>query len=74
MGLDVRLPMGALFSILGAMVMVYGLSNSYSADVRWGGAMLLFGIACLALASHAMAVARKDAAAVKEAVPVKSEE
>ena len=62
MNLDVRLPMGALFSLLGTMVMVYGLYNSYRLDVEWGGAMLVFGILCTALAFHSMRVNRRAVA------------
>jgi hypothetical protein len=54
MNLDVRLPMGSLFSILGAMVLIYGLVNSLRLDIEWGGAMLVFGVICLGLALHAM--------------------
>ena len=58
MQLDVRLPMGALFSILGALVCGYGLAKSYFIDVRWGGAMLLFGLFCLCLTWFAARRAR----------------
>ncbi len=49
MQLDVRLPMGALFSILGAMVCIYGMAESHGPDVRWGAAMFVFGLICLLL-------------------------
>ena len=62
MSLDVRLPMGALFTILGAMVMVYGLVNSYPIDVHWGAAMTLFGVVCSAPALTAMHAKRKAVA------------
>ncbi len=73
MSLDVRLPMGALFIILGGMVMVYGLSNSYPIDVHWGGAMLLFGAVCTALALITMHVNRKSVAFAPVTEPVKGE-
>lgn len=73
MSLDVRLPMGALFSILGAMVMVYGLVNSYPIDVHWGGAMLLFGAVCTALALTAMHLKRKAVAIAPVTAQVKGE-
>jgi len=49
MQLDVRLPMGALFCILGGLVLFYGLLKSLLIDIRWGAAMLVFGLVCLFL-------------------------
>ncbi len=59
MTLDVRLPIGALFSLLGALLAAYGAAT-YGApgtaptgvpiDLVWGAALLVFGLALLALA------------------------
>ena len=68
MGLDIRVPIGSLFVILGALLAGYGLfsnpaiyQRSLGVDVNlwWGGALLAFGLAMLALAWRAaMARAR----------------
>ena len=55
MGLDIRLPIGLMFSIIGALLTVYGLiepeqSRSLGTNVNlvWGGCILAFGIVMLA--------------------------
>lgn len=62
MGLDIRIPIGSLFVILGALLAGYGaLSNpaiyqrslGINVNLWWGGALLVFGSAMLALAWHA---------------------
>ena len=67
MGLDIRIPIGSLFVILGGLLAGYGLlSNpaiyprSLGIDINlwWGGALLAFGLAMLALAWRAAARAR----------------
>ena len=71
MGLDIRIPIGSLFVILGALLAGYGLisnpaiyQRSLGVDVNlwWGGALLVFGLAMLGLAWRA-ASARRGAAA-----------
>lgn len=58
MGLDLRLPIGLYFSILGVMLGVYGLLTGSDAamyhrslDIRinliWGGVLLVFGLGML---------------------------
>lgn len=58
MGLDLRLPIGLYFSILGVMLGGYGLLTGSNAemyhrslDIRinliWGGVLLLFGLGML---------------------------
>jgi hypothetical protein len=58
MGLDLRLPIGLYFSILGVMLGIYGLLTGAddamyhrSLDIRinliWGGVLLAFGLAML---------------------------
>lgn len=57
-GLDLRLPIGALFTVLGIVVAGHGLatrgdvaryapSGSLNINLWWGLAMLLFGVAML---------------------------
>ncbi len=64
MGLDIRIPLGSLFVILGALLTGYGLfsspaiyQRSLGIDVNlwWGLALLVFGLAMLALAWRAAA-------------------
>ena len=54
MGLDIRLPIGMMFSLLGALLVVYGLATrsdaalyqaSLAIDINliWGGVLFLFG-------------------------------
>ncbi len=60
-GLDVRIPIGGLFTVVGALLTGYGArtagnatiyarSLSINVNLWWGGAMLLFGLGLLALA------------------------
>lgn len=53
MGLDIRLPLGLLFTVLGAIMVIYGaLSNpaiyhrslGYNVNVIWGAVLLAFGL------------------------------
>ena len=63
-GLDIRAPIGGLFSLLGLMLAGYGLvaGSRTTSDVApvtnvnlwWGLVMLLFGIIMLALSRRAM--------------------
>jgi hypothetical protein len=61
MGLDIRLPIGMMFSLLGAMMALYGLATSGDADLYrsslginvnlwWGGVLFCFGAVMLFLA------------------------
>jgi hypothetical protein len=60
-GLDVRIPIGGLFTVVGALLTAYGLrtagdaalytrSLSINVNLWWGGVMLLFGLFLLGLA------------------------
>jgi hypothetical protein len=58
MGLDVKLPIGLIFTIFGALLVIYGLTSDpaiYSKslginiNLRWGGLMLAFGLLMLYL-------------------------
>ncbi len=64
-GLDIRAPIGGLFTVLGAMLAVYGLfasgsrvtadlSSGANVNLWWGLVMLVFGIALLLMARRAM--------------------
>jgi len=57
MGLDIRLPLGALFSLIGVLLVGYGFvsdpaiyarSLGFNINVGWGACMLVFGIVMLA--------------------------
>lgn len=59
MGLDIRIPIGSLFVLLGALLAGYGLfsnpaiyQRSLGLDINlwWGVALLAFGFSMLALA------------------------
>jgi len=67
MGLDIRLPIGIIFIIYGAVLIIYGLvadpaifvnSLGVNIDIWWGTAMLLFGLFMGILAFRA---SRRDA-------------
>lgn len=56
MGLDIRTPIGALFAILGVLLVGYGLvsdpsiyrrSLGINVNVYWGGVLLAFGAVML---------------------------
>lgn len=58
MGLDIRLPIGLMFTILGLLLVGYGLlgdktiyahSLGININLWWGLVMLLFGLVMLAL-------------------------
>lgn len=68
--LDVRLPMGLLFLLLGLVLVGYGLtadpviyathSLGQNVNVTWGAIFALFGIAMLTLAAKAKKSAPRD--------------
>jgi hypothetical protein len=56
MGLDIRIPIGAMFAVIGSLLAVYGLvtagsvrtyeqSLSINTNRYWGAVMLVFGLA-----------------------------
>ncbi len=63
MGLDIRIPIGGMFSLLGLLLLVYGLAThgsemyqrslSINVNAWWGLVILLFGAAMLLLAWRA---------------------
>jgi hypothetical protein len=59
MGLDLRIPMGLLFTILGLLLLGYGAvsdraiyarSLGVNVNLDWGGFLLVFGLVMLLLA------------------------
>lgn len=59
MQLDIRLPIGALFTLLGVILTAYGLlsdaasyqrSLGHNVNLAWGVVILVFGVLFLALA------------------------
>jgi multisubunit Na+/H+ antiporter MnhG subunit len=59
MALDIRVPLGLLFSVLGLILSVYGLvsdpaiyarSLGHDVNLIWGSVLLVFGLAMLGLA------------------------
>jgi hypothetical protein len=63
-GLDIRLPIGGLFTVLGLILVVYGFATGSAAahydrslginiNIWWGAAILLFGIFMVTMARRA---------------------
>jgi hypothetical protein len=61
MGLDIRWPIGLMFSLVGALLVIYGLATGSDTEVyrrsldininlRWGLVVLVFGVIMLILA------------------------
>lgn len=62
MGLDIRLPIGILFTLLGLLLTGYGIVSDpaiyrralgMNVNLYWGAVMLLFGVMVLTLALRA---------------------
>jgi hypothetical protein len=62
MNFDLRLPLGLLFSLFGAMLTVYGLATGpalyvrslgYDVNLDWGALVLAFGLLMLGFALRA---------------------
>ena len=69
MGLDVRLPIGLMFTIIGVLLVGYGLvtggdatlyarSLSININLWWGAVMLFFGIVMFAMGRRGSAAHR----------------
>ena len=63
MRLDIRLPIGMLFAVLGVLLAVYGLTSDpaiyqrslgRNVNLVWGLVLLVFGVTMLALGRRAM--------------------
>ena len=72
MGIDIRFPLGALFSLLGLILIVYGAisdptryqqSLGINVNLDWGIVLLVFGLLMLLLARRG---ARAAASAVRK--------
>jgi hypothetical protein len=59
MNLDIRLPLGLMFTIFGALLVVYGIvsdgaiyqrSLGVNVNLWWGGVLLILGLATLVFA------------------------
>jgi hypothetical protein len=76
MGLDIRLPIGGLFTVLGLLLTGYGIATAGDAaaapalplnvNLWWGAVMLSFGLLLLVTAAHAR---RKASARPAEETP-----
>ena len=62
MNFDLRLPLGIVFSLFGAMLTIYGLvsdpaiyarSLGFNVNLDWGLVLLAFGLSMLAMALRA---------------------
>ena len=70
MKLDIRIPIGFLFTLIGALLVGYGLLNGapmrgaavgFNINAEWGAVLVLFGVAMLLLARRHAASARRGA-------------
>jgi hypothetical protein len=61
--LDIRLPIGALFTVLGVLLAVYGLGSNttiyqkslgINVNLVWGTVLLVFGLAMILLARRGL--------------------
>jgi len=59
MKLDIRLPIGLMFTLIGAVLLVYGLAAGsgaagpgFNINAAWGGVMAAFGACMLVLAGR----------------------
>ena len=72
MGLDIRLPIGGMFFIVGLLLTIYGLATAgdqayekslyINVNLWWGLALLLFGVLFLAFGIRGAAKTRHAAA------------
>ena len=53
MNLDIRLPIGLLFTVLAILLVAQGVVAGVRVDIAWGAVMAAFGLAMLALAWRA---------------------
>jgi protein-S-isoprenylcysteine O-methyltransferase Ste14 len=71
MGLDIRWPIGLMFTLIGAVLVVYGVVTSSDAEMYkrslgmninliWGILLLIFGLLMLILAKKASNAEKKD--------------
>ena len=69
MGLDIRLPIGLMFTLFGVLLVIYGFISDKSIyrrslginiNLGWGVVLLIFGVAMLALGRRAAAAAKPE--------------
>jgi hypothetical protein len=67
MGLDIRIPIGSMFAVLGALLVGYGLlgdksiysrSLGINLNLDWGIVLLVFGVVLLVMATRKRAPGR----------------
>jgi len=78
MGLDIRTPIGLMFSVFGAILTVYGFTSDRAIYVRslgininlvWGLALLVFGASMLLLSMRRGRFLKKSMADAEENQP-----
>jgi len=69
MGLDIRLPIGLMFTLFGLLLIVYGLISDQSiyrrslginVNLGWGVVLLIFGVVMLVLVRRTAATAKPE--------------
>jgi hypothetical protein len=69
MGLDIRLPIGLMFTLFGLLLVVYGFfgdksiyqrSLGLNINLGWGVVLLIFGVVMLVLGRRAPATAKPE--------------
>jgi hypothetical protein len=69
MGLDIRLPIGLMFTLFGLLLVVYGFvsdkaiyrrSLGLNVNLGWGVVLLIFGVVMLALGRRAAAASKGE--------------
>jgi hypothetical protein len=60
MTLDIRLPMGLLFTLIGSLLVTYGVTHAdtstadgLNVNADWGAVLMVFGVSMLLLARRA---------------------
>jgi hypothetical protein len=66
MTLDIRLPMGLLFTLIGSLLVMYGLAHAplhaaagVNVNADWGAVLIVFGVSMLLLARRHTARMRR---------------
>jgi hypothetical protein len=69
MGLDIRLPIGLMFTLFGLLLVVYGFfsdkaiyqrSLGLNVNLGWGVVLLIFGVVMLVLGRRAADTAKRE--------------
>lgn len=68
MGLDIRLPIGLMFALLGGLLSIYGITSDkavyarslgHNVNLGWGVVLLIFGLGMLWLGRKGTSTAHK---------------